>query len=62
MRKLLAALADGAIPSVCRVGQACRVMSRKSMRETVLFSAFLLSVLVWVAFWVAVGRLAARSF
>jgi hypothetical protein len=48
MGKLLAALAGDAIPPV--------------MRETVLFSAFLLSVLVWVAFWVEVGRLAARSF
>jgi hypothetical protein len=61
MRKLLAGLGD-AIPSVRRVGQACRVTSRGSMRETVFFSAFLLSVLVWVAFWAAVGRLAAHSF
>jgi hypothetical protein len=62
MRKLLAALAGDAIPSVRRVGQACLVANRGSMRETVFFSAFLLSVLVWVAFWVAVGRLAAHSF
>jgi hypothetical protein len=47
MRKLLAALAGD-------------VMSHGSMRETVIFSAFFLSVLVWIAFWVEVGRLAAR--
>jgi hypothetical protein len=47
MRKLLAALAGD-------------VMSHGSMRETVLFSALFLSVLVWIAFWVEIGRLAAR--